>query len=67
MFQKMNSATYWQSENTTRSPGVITYPQFVTFDMTKVFMVQNILAIFISPNDNPIDLLFGQVKCVVDE
>ena len=53
MFQKLNSATYWQSENTTRSPGVITYPQFVTCDMTKVFMVQNILAIFISPNDNP--------------
>ena len=46
MFQKMNSPTYWQLENTTQSPGVITYPQFVTFDMTKVFMVQNILAIF---------------------
>ena len=45
---KMNSPTYWQSENTTQSPGVTTYPQFVTFDM-----VQNILAIFISPNDNP--------------
>ena len=53
MFQKLNSATYWQSENTTWSPGVITYPQFVTFDMTKVFLVHNILAIFISPNDNP--------------
>ena len=49
----MNSARYWQSENTTRSPGVNIYPQFVTFDMTKVFMVQNILAIFIRPNDNP--------------
>ena len=51
----MNSVTQWQSENTTWSPGVITYPKFVTFDMTKVFLIQNIL-----------DLLFGQVKCVVD-
>ena len=63
MFQKLNSA---HTGNRRIQHGQITYPKFVTFDMTKVFMVQNILAIFISPNDNPVDLLFGQVKCVVD-
>ena len=51
-FQNPNFTTYWQSENTIQSPGGMADPQFVTFNMTDVFLVRNIRVIFISPHDN---------------
>ena len=37
--------------------GVMTHPQFVTLNMTKVLLVQNIRAIFISPHNNLLDYM----------
>ena len=56
MFQNSKFTTYWQLEITTQSPGGVADPQFMTFNMTYVFLVLgNIHAIFISPHDNLLD------------
>ena len=57
MYPNLNFKRYWQSENIAQSSGVMTHPQFVTFNMTKVFLVQNILAIFISSHNNLLDYM----------
>ena len=55
-FQYSKFTMYRQLENTIQSPGGVADPQFVTFNMTYVFLVLgNIHAIFISPHDNLLD------------
>ena len=55
-FQYSKFTMYRQLENTIQSPSGVADPQFMTFNMTYVFLVLgNIHAIFISPHDNLLD------------